>query len=299
MKAKRFVQAMFSVSRQDSTHRGPGASGQTGDSLVFLAAVEECQDFQSLERPRIRMIVAQFSNSSLIIFGETNVTHPCFACLRALADSIVLNPELGTKSKIARELVQVAVFEKSDIEKKAQQQKAEPLVQMNSSCPASRRVHPLFVPELLLKSRSVAKFFYPAAWTSNRNTFKNVSLPTACGIRHIYANHATCRVIGHRCAAAYSLSMKRDDIQQILKEVEKLLGDKEALPGHVEAAVDRLLNLVESLCKDIDGLKCEADRLRKLLEEKKRNKPGGADCPKRDYSSDKRRTPGKPSPPHP
>ena len=53
---------------------------------------------------------------------------------------------------------------------------------MNSFCPASRRVHPLFVPELLLNSRSVAKFFYPAAWTSNRNTFKNVSLPTACGI---------------------------------------------------------------------------------------------------------------------
>mgnify|MGYP003439025573 CR=1 FL=1 len=94
----------------------------------------------------------------------------------------MLNSELGTKSKIARELVQGAVFEKSDIEKKAQQQKAEPLVQMNSSCPASRRVHPLFVPELLLNSRSVAKFFYPAAWTSSRNTFKNVSFPTACGI---------------------------------------------------------------------------------------------------------------------
>ena len=45
----------------------------------------------------------------------------------------MLNPELGTKSKIARELVQGAVYEKSDIEKKAQQQKAELLVQMNSS----------------------------------------------------------------------------------------------------------------------------------------------------------------------
>jgi len=69
------------------------------------------------------------------------------------------------------------------------------------------------------------------------------------------------------------------------------------LPGHVEAAVDRLLNLVESLCKDIDGLKCEADRLRKLLEEKKRNKPGGADGTKTNYSSGKNRTSGKPSPP--
>ena len=64
IKTKRFIQAMFSVVRQDSTHRGPGASSQTGDSLVFLAADEECQEFRSLERPRIRMIVAQFSNSS-------------------------------------------------------------------------------------------------------------------------------------------------------------------------------------------------------------------------------------------
>ena len=53
MKTKRFIQAMFSVVRQDSTHRGSGASSQTGDSLVFLAEDEECQDFQSLERPRI------------------------------------------------------------------------------------------------------------------------------------------------------------------------------------------------------------------------------------------------------
>ena len=91
--------------------------------------------------------------------------------------------------------------------------------------------------------------------------------------------------------------MKRDDVQQILKEVEKLLGDKEALPDHFEAAVDRLLNLVESLCKNIDGLKSEADRLRKLLEEKKRNKPGGADGTKKNYSSGKHRNPDKPPPP--
>ena len=93
--------------------------------------------------------------------------------------------------------------------------------------------------------------------------------------------------------------MKREEVQQILQEVEKLLGDKEGLPDHVEAAVDRLLNLVESLCKDIDGLKGEADRLRKLLEEKKRNKPGGADgvTPNRNFSSGKHRTPDKPPPP--
>ena len=69
---------------------------------------------------------------------------------------------------------------------------------------------------------------------------------------------------------AYSVSMKREEVQQILKEVETLLGDQAGLPEPVEAAVNRLLNLVESLCKDIEGLKGEADRLRKLLEEKKR-----------------------------
>ena len=98
---------------------------------------------------------------------------------------------------------------------------------------------------------------------------------------------------------AYSESMKREEVQQILKEVEMLLGDQEGLPEPVEAAVNRLLNLVESLCKDIEGLKGEADRLRKLLEEKKRNKPGGAqgNTSKKNYSSDKRRSSDKPSPP--
>ncbi len=43
---------------------------------------------------------------------------------------------------------------------------------------------------------------------------------------------------------AYSVCMKREEVQQILQEVEKLLGDKQALPDPVEAAVDRLLNLV-------------------------------------------------------
>ena len=118
-------------------------------------------------------------------------------------------------------------------------------------------------------------------------------------VRHIYCQSWDLSLDWQKMVDAYSVSMKREEVQQILKEVETLLGDQAGLPEPVEAAVNRLLNLVESLCKDIEGLKGEADRLRKLLEEKKRNKPGGAqgNTSKKNYSSDKRRSSDKPSPP--
>ena len=118
-------------------------------------------------------------------------------------------------------------------------------------------------------------------------------------VRHIYCQSWDLSLDWQKMVDAYSVSMKREEVQQILKEIETLLGDQAGLPEPVEAAVNRLLNLVESLCKDIEGLKGEADRLRKLLEEKKRNKPGGAqgNTSKKNYSSDKRRSSDKPSPP--
>jgi len=61
--------------------------------------------------------------------------------------------------------------------------------------------------------------------------------------------------------------MKREAVKQILEEVEKLLGNAEP----VSPAIEMLLNLIESLCQDNDMLKAEAERLRKLLEDKKRN----------------------------
>jgi regulator of replication initiation timing len=79
--------------------------------------------------------------------------------------------------------------------------------------------------------------------------------------------------------------MKREDVEQILKEVEKLLGNSEP----ISSAVELLFNLVETLLKDNDTLKAEAERLRKLLEDKKRNKPGGAKGTTKDHSSNKHR----------
>ena len=87
--------------------------------------------------------------------------------------------------------------------------------------------------------------------------------------------------------------MKREAIEQVLKDVEKLLGDEEP----VSLAIELLLNLIESLCKDIESLKAEAERLRKLLEDKKRNKPGGANGATKDHSSTKHREPETPPPP--
>jgi hypothetical protein len=88
--------------------------------------------------------------------------------------------------------------------------------------------------------------------------------------------------------------MKREAVRQILKDVEELLGSAEP----VSPAIELLLNLIESLCQDIDSLKAEAERLRKLLENKKRNKPGGAQGTTKDHSSTKHREPETPPPPH-
>ena len=72
------------------------------------------------------------------------------------------------------------------ITKKARQQKATHgatelvLYQQTETCIR------FLLPSFLRNSRSVVKFFYPAALTSNLTTFKNVSLPTACGINRQY-----------------------------------------------------------------------------------------------------------------
>ena len=71
--------------------------------------------------------------------------------------------------------------------------------------------------------------------------------------------------------------MKRSDVEQILKDVEGLLGSGLDLPDVVEVAIRKLLNVVEALCSDKQELMGEVDRLKKLLDEKKRGKntPGG------------------------
>jgi hypothetical protein len=87
--------------------------------------------------------------------------------------------------------------------------------------------------------------------------------------------------------------MKREDVEQKLKEVEILLGNAEP----VSPAIEMLLNLVESLCQDNESLRAEAERLRELLEDKKRNKPGGANGTTKDHSSNKHREPETPPSP--
>ena len=91
--------------------------------------------------------------------------------------------------------------------------------------------------------------------------------------------------------------MKRSDVEQILKDVEELLGCTLDLPDVVELAIRKLLNVVEALCSDKQELMGEVDRLKKLLDEKKRGKntPGGS--PSRNSSSEPRRPPDPDKPP--
>ncbi len=50
------------------------------------------------------------------------------------------------------------------------------------------------------------------------------------------------------CLVAYDLAMSRVDVEAILKQVGQLLATAGTLPAEAELAVEKLLNVVESLC---------------------------------------------------
>lgn len=85
------------------------------------------------------------------------------------------------------------------------------------------------------------------------------------------------------------------DVPTIIEQVELLLAE-EVLSERVEAAVQKLLNVVEALSADKKSLADEVERLRKQLEQKKKDKTtrgGKGDDPQQksgsDHSSEKRR----------
>ena len=75
--------------------------------------------------------------------------------------------------------------------------------------------------------------------------------------------------------AAYAGIMSRREIETILKQVEQLLATAGTLPAEAEEAVEKLLNVVESLCSHNQTLLDEVKRLR--LEQKKKKKPKTTD----------------------
>ena len=87
--------------------------------------------------------------------------------------------------------------------------------------------------------------------------------------------------------------MRLDQVVKILQEVERQL--QGLLSPEAEAAVQKLLNLVEQLVVDQRGLLAEVQRLRDLMEQKKRNKTttsGEANPlspPSSDHSSEEQR----------
>lgn len=85
--------------------------------------------------------------------------------------------------------------------------------------------------------------------------------------------------------------MKISEVEQALKDIEELLRDDSALSSVAEEAIRKLFNLVEALCGDVQSLNGEVDRLKKLLEEKKRGKNAPSDSSSRDNSSEQRRPP--------
>ena len=66
--------------------------------------------------------------------------------------------------------------------------------------------------------------------------------------------------------------MSRVDVKTILKQVEQLLATAGALPAEAEQAVEKLLNVVESLCSYSQTLAAEIQRLRQELDKKKKAK---------------------------
>jgi hypothetical protein len=70
-----------------------------------------------------------------------------------------------------------------------------------------------------------------------------------------------------------------------LKQVEALLARAGALPVEAEEAVEKLLNVVETLCADKNELTEEVQRLRKQLEQKKKDKTHAAGKPDDDQAT--------------
>jgi len=66
--------------------------------------------------------------------------------------------------------------------------------------------------------------------------------------------------------------MSRVDVETILKQVEQLLATAGTLPAEAELAVEKLLNVVESLCSYSQALAEEVQRLRQELDKKKKAK---------------------------
>ena len=99
--------------------------------------------------------------------------------------------------------------------------------------------------------------------------------------------------------------MGTSDVPAILEQVEQLLAE-EHLSERVEAAIQKLLNVVEALSADKKSLADEVERLRKQLEQKKQDKTtsgGQGDDPQKksgsDHSSEKRRRERKDPPQRP
>ena len=66
--------------------------------------------------------------------------------------------------------------------------------------------------------------------------------------------------------------MSKFDIQSVLAQVEQLLREAGELPLEAQLAIEKLLNMVETLCADRQELVDEVKRLREQLDQKKRAK---------------------------
>lgn len=90
--------------------------------------------------------------------------------------------------------------------------------------------------------------------------------------------------------------MSLGELEAVLKQVDQLLAQAGDLPDDAALAVSKLLNVVEALTADNAALVAEAERLRKLVEQKKKDKTtadpknSSDDQPSHsDHSSEKRR----------
>ncbi len=86
--------------------------------------------------------------------------------------------------------------------------------------------------------------------------------------------------------------MSRLSIQEILKEIEDLLAQAGDLPAEMELAVEKFFNLVEAISSDRESLADEIQRLKELLEKKKKEKTtgkGSGSKPNSNHSSEKKR----------
>ncbi len=66
--------------------------------------------------------------------------------------------------------------------------------------------------------------------------------------------------------------MSQVDVETILKQVEQLLATAGTLPTEAEQAIEKLLNVVESLCSYSQSLAEEVERLRQQLDKRKKAK---------------------------